>query len=677
MNLKKNEKGKFAFFGDPKSDSKNYVVVPAVKVQSVKEVVVSRNTAKVKKLDRAVSKESNSKPKDSFKSFFSSQQPAKKSPTVTVVKREKTIESKTVIIPAIKPVVKPANKASPKTSVTHSTTSSIRGKISSENKGDKSRNPAKIERIDRPITVLTTEKDDRIQETDKIEKTSRAVNERKKSGFWSFVSSDTKPVQEADKVEGSIFSNIRTKLVLSSSLLIALALVVGSVAASNYTIGYEVYVDNKNIGTVANKDEFTDALNEVKLDLAECIADGVVVNKNPEFNQTVITKDSLTDMAQVKQNLLNTVDGVIDAYTIVVDSQPVATLINEKDALGVLDDLKKPYKEKDGVISTEFDKEINITKEFVPVNKISTAESALAYLAGNVQEEKVHVVQKGENWWTIAHKYNMTMEALRELNSEAPDIIQIDQKLKISVATPRIGVKTVANVTIDRTIPFTTTKVDDDTLDVGKTEVSQQGSNGNKRIEAQITTINDVEISNEILSEKLVVSPIEQVEKIGTKVPETPKPEESADESERNPTAKSPNSSKSNSEKSSGTSASSGNFIRPAEGTFTSRYGYRGKEFHTGLDIANSTGTSVKAADSGTVVSAGWQGNYGYCVVIDHGNGYQTLYAHNSKLHVSAGDKVSKGQKIASMGSTGRSTGPHCHFEIKKNGQTVNPANYI
>ena len=98
---------------------------------------------------------------------------------------------------------------------------------------------------------------------------------------------------------------------------------------------------------------------------------------------------------------------------------------------------------------------------------------------------------------------------------------------------------------------------------------------------------------------------------------------------------------------------------------------------HYGLDYAASTGTAIHASDGGTVTKVGWSGAYGYRVVIDHGGNMKTLYAHCSKIYVSVGDKVYQGQTIAAVGSTGRSTGPHCHFEIFKNGVNVNPANYV
>ena len=120
--------------------------------------------------------------------------------------------------------------------------------------------------------------------------------------------------------------------------------------------------------------------------------------------------------------------------------------------------------------------------------------------------------------------------------------------------------------------------------------------------------------------------------------------------------------------------------IRPISGTITSRFGVRSSirvSSHTGLDIAASTGTSIAAAASGTVTFSGYKGSYGNMIVISHGNGVQTYYGHCSKLYVSAGTQVSQGQSIAAVGSTGNSTGPHLHLEVRLNGVAYNPQNYV
>lgn len=120
--------------------------------------------------------------------------------------------------------------------------------------------------------------------------------------------------------------------------------------------------------------------------------------------------------------------------------------------------------------------------------------------------------------------------------------------------------------------------------------------------------------------------------------------------------------------------------INPISGIITSRYGSNDSvrdHTHAGIDIGAPTGTPIKAAASGTVTFSGWSGGYGYVVKMDHGNGVSTVYAHCSQLLVSVGETVSQGDIIAKVGSTGNSTGSHLHLEVRKNGVTYNPQNYV
>lgn len=121
----------------------------------------------------------------------------------------------------------------------------------------------------------------------------------------------------------------------------------------------------------------------------------------------------------------------------------------------------------------------------------------------------------------------------------------------------------------------------------------------------------------------------------------------------------------------------SGSFLVPASGKLTSNFGARWGRNHNGIDIGASTGTPVYASDDGIVTCSEYKNSFGNLIKIDHQNGYETYYAHNSQLLVSEGETVKKGQLIAKVGSTGNSTGPHCHFEIHYKGEILNPSNYI
>lgn len=123
--------------------------------------------------------------------------------------------------------------------------------------------------------------------------------------------------------------------------------------------------------------------------------------------------------------------------------------------------------------------------------------------------------------------------------------------------------------------------------------------------------------------------------------------------------------------------ASASRFFWPTRGEISSNFGWRWGRLHAGVDIANDTGTHVMSARSGQVIWAGWRGGYGYTVMIDHGSGYVSLYGHLDDFYVERGQYVRAGQRIASMGSTGNSTGPHLHFEIQKDGQPVDPVAFL
>jgi len=180
----------------------------------------------------------------------------------------------------------------------------------------------------------------------------------------------------------------------------------------------------------------------------------------------------------------------------------------------------------------------------------------------------------------------------------------------------------------------------------GDASVKRAGVQGERFVKAEVVTVNGRETARKILEEKVSKEPVGKVVVKGTK----------------NPPPK----------------IGSGTFIRPtSRGSLTSRFGTRWGRAHEGIDVGLPIGSSVKASDGGKVTFSGYKNGYGYCVIVDHGGGLSTLYGHNSKLLVKAGQSVFQGQEIAKSGNTGRSTGPHLHFEVRKNGRPVNPLNYV
>lgn len=233
------------------------------------------------------------------------------------------------------------------------------------------------------------------------------------------------------------------------------------------------------------------------------------------------------------------------------------------------------------------------------------------------------------------------------LNSKLEN--ETDVKAKIDA----LEVKTVSTVTTDSSIAFSTKTVKNSNQYVGYSKLVTAGVNGVKRSVETVESINGTETSRQQVSSEVVTEPVTQVVEKGTKTAYA--------------------------SATSSSSAKSAGFIYPMNKSDVKKVtAYWGDgRGHKGVDLAGDVGSPIYAAKGGTVISACNDGNYGYCVVIDHGNGYKTRYAHASALCVKKGDTVTQGQQVAKLGNTGRSTGPHLHFEILKNDKQVNPSAYI
>ena len=300
------------------------------------------------------------------------------------------------------------------------------------------------------------------------------------------------------------------------------------------------------------------------------------------------------------------------------------------------------YAATDGIVGMGFDRDILVSETYVTADKITDTATALADITQQNVEKGVYEVKVGDCLSTIAEDHGMSTSDLLSMN---PDL-QVDSNIlvgdEIVVTVPETPLSVVVSEqkTYTEEYDAPVQYVDDDTAYQGTNTVVQEAVKGERVVTAVIEYTNGTETNRDIIHEEIKKAAVAKVVKRGTKSRPT--------------------------------------YIRPISGgRQTSGYGQRWGRLHKGVDWACSVGTTVHAARGGKVVSAGWNGSYGYSVLIDHGDGIKTRYAHMSKLSVKAGQYVDQGDTLGKSGNTGRSTGPHLHFEVIVNGSPVNPLKYV
>ncbi len=349
----------------------------------------------------------------------------------------------------------------------------------------------------------------------------------------------------------------------------------------------------------------------------------------------------------------NTLNVKYDVTAIFADGKPVVYCRNKAEAEGVLWLLKRSYQVVGADIqSISFLEDVTIGDSKIEIANFGgfkTTKEMVSYIQHGGVEPKYYTVKEGDTIVGITEAHQMTMEELFVANPgmQTRKYLTVGQQVNVAIPRPLINVQTVENISYNETVDFEVIEEGTDTMFEGEKEVRIIGKKGKQTVAAQIHCINGVERDREILSETITEEPIAAVWRVGTKVAPPKK--------------------------------GTGVFDYPAEKYIvTSRFGvWRGRRRHTGIDLAMPIGTPVKAADGGVVLFAGNRTSYGRIVIIDHGARMSSFYAHCSELLVKPGDKVFKGQRIALSGNTGRSTGPHLHFEVRMDDVPLNPANYL
>lgn len=417
---------------------------------------------------------------------------------------------------------------------------------------------------------------------------------------------------------------------------------------SNFTFAYEGTVSGKTV-TVKSPEQLAGIVSSINETFKEGYGDGAVLfdAESVGLKKKFVRKGSIMPEEDVANILLASNDNLCEMYVIYADGKALVGVRDEEMAKSVLEGFKSYYTGGDDSVDFTTDKELKYELAMAPASILmSDIDAAVMKLNGGEKQENMYTVEDGDNPWLIARKFDTSVDKILSMNNMSEDdTLDVGDEILVEAFVPVVNVTTTQVVKKEVAIAYETEIVKDNSRYNTWSEITVKGEEGKSEIEEKIIKVNGEVTSREVLSETVISKPVTQIKTVGTKEP--PK------------------------------GIGTGRFISPARGYISSRYGNRSRGFHTGLDIAGSYGSPIVAADDGKVSFVGWSGGYGKLVKIDHQNGYVTYYAHNSSFAVKVGQTVSKGQTIAYMGSTGNSTGNHCHFEIIKNGKTQNPQSYI
>ena len=433
--------------------------------------------------------------------------------------------------------------------------------------------------------------------------------------------------------------------------LLALGLfvyVVNTVLSYNYVLAVEV--NGKVVGHVQNEQVFDAATAELTQRI-DALGD-----ESREFTivptYSVDVSDTLMDEAQMANILLQESSDEIQEATAIYVNGSLLAVTTEGEALHeFIDSLKAPYEDpNDPNLRVEFTKDVELQDgNLYFTDSLTDLQSIIDVLTGEEQGEVTYTVQQGDMPGTVASKFGLSVSQLQAENPQQ-DILKeffVGDVLTISQAMPYLEVKRIVTRTVQETIDYDTVTTDSADLPFDTYKIEQEGEEGLDEVVYEDTYYGDsntpetVEISRTTLKE-----PVTRVRLRGTKL--------------------------ANGMVVSGTN---GTWVWPVPA-------YKGisrwmSASHKGVDIRANYGASIIASDGGVVTTAGWHYSYGNYVIINHGGGRQTLYAHASSLAVHAGQAVSQGQVIAYVGSTGNSTGNHCHFEMFENGVRISAKKYF
>ena len=420
----------------------------------------------------------------------------------------------------------------------------------------------------------------------------------------------------------------------------------------------EVQVDGQTVGYVANEDVFNSAREAVQERINYAGTDHAKWTVEPTYTVTVAHK-TLDENEMADAILKSASDQISEGTALYLDGELTAVCTDGVSLQSYLSSLLEPYEDPENSnVTVGFNKEVTLENGIYFNDSFQDEADVENELSGVQQQEKIYTVQAGDTLWSIAQKNDLTFRELCELNTSFKggaltenSNIQAGDQLIVTKQEAMLEVRITKVETWQEEIPYSTETSKSSEYTVGTKKTVQTGVNGLRQITAQrVYNTDGIQLSQKILSTEVVQEPVAEKIVEGTKKVTS----------------------------STAYITGSGQFIWPVPGyRYCSRW-YGGN--HKGVDICAAAGTPIYASAGGTVTKAGYNKagagtGYGYSIIISHGNGYTTVYAHCLSLAVHSGQTVKQGQLIGYVGSTGRSSGNHCHFEIRRNGSYIAPQN--
>ncbi|MGI6747334.1 MAG: peptidoglycan DD-metalloendopeptidase family protein [Anaerovoracaceae bacterium] len=415
---------------------------------------------------------------------------------------------------------------------------------------------------------------------------------------------------------------------------------------------YKLTISGKNSGYISDPQLISQCLEEIKTDLSGrtdgmeiIIDDDAILFESVDINAN---KVNFLTKKEISERILSSNICKANAWTININGTDVAAVSSEDEANSILNGVTDKYLSPGSeVISVGFKEDVIITQAAVNIADLLKPEDAVNLILTGTKEPKVYIVESGDTIWDIAKANGISPTELQEANPGFdPDKLKIGQQLNLYQIKPYVTVITKEIVGSTEKIDFDTIYESTNALYKGEIKVKTAGAYGVREIRSEVLKENGVIVSSTELESVVTKEPKAQIALKGTK--------------------------------SIATFTGSGTLSSPmGRIEVSSAFGSRGGGRHTGVDLRNPKGTPIRAADDGVVTFAGYSGSYGNIVKLSHGNGLETWYAHCDTMSVSVGQIVKKGDTIATVGITGRATGYHLHFEVRKNGVPQNPMNYI